>query len=82
MPEHPRGPGTLLRIRNSRDVLIDFIFEPVGTIHPMPPGAVFELVAVEPVSDYPDVRVGHDEMVVTCDPRVQLFHDGKRVEPG
>ena len=81
MPENPRGPGTLLRIQNSRDVLINFIFEPVGTIYPMPAGAVFELVAIDQVSEYPDVRVGHDEMVVYCDPRMHLFRDGKRLEP-
>jgi hypothetical protein len=78
MPEN-RGPVTLLRVRNNRDVLIDFILEPLGESHPMPPGTLFELVADREFSEYPDVRIEHDRLVVYCDPRVGLYRDGKPV---
>ena len=79
MTENPRGPVTVLRIKNRREVLIDFFLEPLGEMHPMPPGAVFEFVSSRPVNEVPLVEATQDGLMVWCDPWVEVFHEGKRL---
>lgn len=60
----PTEPTVTLRLRNSQPTAQTLYLEPWGDAYPMPPGAVFEVVARGPEGDGLEVEIGDGGLIV------------------
>lgn len=57
----------IARVQNSRSVEAQFWHEPVGMVFPMPPGAIFDIVAPRAAEGFVHVEVEDEHITVTMD---------------
>ncbi len=69
----------IARVQNARTVEVQFLHEPIGMAFPMPPGAVFDIVAPRAAEGYVHVEVEDDHITAWMEIEREswVFEDGR-----